>query len=258
MARVPPSVITIGIDPEIHLGPVTLAWHGLTIAIGIAIGAVVAGRALRERGLSVDPLYPLTSLLAVAGIVGGRIFYVIEHGGPLLGTRGFTFAGGLILAAAAVAVYARRHRLPVEYLAAIAVGLPLGVAIGRIGDIINGEHYGPRSDFLLAVRNSHPDAQTPDPSAAFHNGGLYEALAAAAIFSIVWPLRHRLRHPGDMVWLVLALFAVGRFIVLFGRSDPELALGLANAQWVSIGLLVTVAIGWGAIRSRRRQGTPAA
>ena len=167
-------MITIGIDPEIHLGPLTIAWHGLTIAIGIVVGGLIAAR----------------------------------------------------------------------YLDAVAVGLALGVAVGRIGDVINGEHYGPRSDFFLAVRNSHPDSLTPDPQLAYHSGGLYEVLLASLIFAIAWPLRHRLR-PGELTWLVVALFSLGRFFEFFGRSDsPELALGLNNAQWTSLSLLVIALAGW--------------
>jgi phosphatidylglycerol---prolipoprotein diacylglyceryl transferase len=133
----------------------------------------------------------------------------------------------------------------------VAVGLPLGVAVGRIGDVINGEHYGPRSDFFLAVRNAHPDALTPNPAFAYHNGGLYEVLLGAAIFALVWPLRHRLPRPGDLAWLVLGLFAAGRFFEFFVRSDsPDLALGLNNAQWTSLGPLAIVAVGW-ALTTRR-------
>jgi phosphatidylglycerol:prolipoprotein diacylglycerol transferase len=239
------SVITISIDPNIHLGPVTVAWHGLMIAIGILVGGLAAARFARERRLDLDPLYTIGVLLAVGGIVGGRVFYVVEHGGPLFGTRGFTFDGGVILAALLIALYVWRQRLGARYLDVVAFGLPLGVAVGRIGDVINGEHYGPRSDFFLAVRNAHPDALTPNPDFAYHNGGLYEVLLGAAIFALVWPLRHRLRRPGNLVWLVLGLFAAGRFFEFFVRSDsPELALGLNNAQWTSLGLLVIVAIGW--------------
>ena len=246
-----PAVITIGIDPNIHLGPVTIAWHGLTIAIGILIGVLAARRWLRERSLDEEPLYTIAAIIAVAGLVGGRLFYVIEHGGPLVGSRGFTFDGGVILAAVLLLLYTWRSGLGARYLDAIAAGLPLGVAIGRIGDVINGEHYGARSDFFLAVRNSHPDADTPNPAFAYQNGGLYEVLLAALIFAIVWPLRHRLRRPGDLAWLVLAAFSVGRFFELFIRVDsPELALGLNNAQWTSIGMLVVVGIGW-AYTSRR-------
>ena len=56
-----------------------------------------------------------------------------EHGGALLSTRGLTFDGGFILAGLAIAAYVRRAHLPLGYLDAAAFGLPLGVAIGRIG-----------------------------------------------------------------------------------------------------------------------------
>jgi phosphatidylglycerol:prolipoprotein diacylglycerol transferase len=238
------AVITIGIDPEIHLGPLTIAWHGLTIAIGIVIGGLLAARYLRERGLDTEPLFAIGALVALGGIIGGRLFYVLEHGGPVFGTRGFTFDGGFILAAGLIVGYVWRHRLGARYLDAVAVGLALGVAIGRIGDVINGEHYGPQSDFFLAVRNSHPDALTPNPDLAYHSGGLYEVLLASLIFAIAWPLRHRLRA-GSLTWLVVALFSLGRFFEFFARSDsPELALGLNNAQWTSLGLLAFTLAGW--------------
>ena len=69
-------------------------------------------------------------------------------------------------------------------------------------------------------------------------------LLASAIFAVVWPLRHRLPRPGDLAWLVLGLFAVGRFFLFFLRGDsPGLALGLSNAQWTSIVLLLVVIAG---------------
>ena len=245
------GVITIGIDPEIDLGPLTLTWHGLTIALGILIGVLAARRWLRERGLDTEPLQVMVTLIAIGAVVGGRLFYVAEHGGPLFGTHGFTFNGGVILAAVLLALYVWRTHLSGLYLDAVAAGLPLGVAIGRIGDVINGEHYGAQSTFFLAVRNSHPDASTPNPDLAYHSGGLYEVLLAATILAIVWPLRHRMRAPGDLAWLVLALFAVGRFFELFIRVDSDkLALGLNNAQWTSLVMLVVIAAGWRYTRRR--------
>ena len=245
------AVITIRIDPYIHLGPVKLAWHGLTIAIGIAIGTVAAARWVRERRMPAEPLWTIVTLLAVGGIVGGRVFYLLEHSprdiirpGQLVGTYGFTFDGGVILAAVLLFGYVWRSGVSWSYLDAVAAGLPLGVAVGRIGDVINGEHYGARSNFFLAVRNAHPDASTPDPRFAYQNGGLYEVLLAAVIFAVVWPMRHRFRRPTTLTWLVLELFALGRFFEFFLRSDsPNLALGLDNAQWTSLGLAVVAAAG---------------
>lgn len=239
------AVITIHIDPFIRLGPVTVAWHGLTVAIGVVLGSLLAARSARQRGLPTEPMYAIGVIVAVGGIVGGRLFYLLEKGGPIVGTNGFTFDGGVILAAVLIAIYVWRERLSANYLDVIAAAFPFGVAVGRIGDIINGEHYGPRSDFFLAVRNANPHALTPNPHLAYQNGGLYEALLALLIFAIVWPLRDRLRRPLDMTWLVLALFNAGRFGEFFLRYDsPKLALGLNNAQWTSLALLVVVAIGW--------------
>ena len=74
------SVITIGIDPTIELGPLTLARHGITIALGIVIGGVAAGLYARERGLDTSPLYPIGMILVAGALVGGRLYYLAEHG----------------------------------------------------------------------------------------------------------------------------------------------------------------------------------
>ena len=257
----PFAVLTIGIDPTIELGPVTLAWHGITIALGVIVGAFIANREAKRRNLDPQPLETMLLLLIAGMLVGARFFYLAENGELLdptqwLGTNGFTFYGGFIGAALAIGVYLRRSRLSVSYLDAIAVGVPLGIAVGRIGDVINGEHYGPATDFFLGVRNSHPDALTPNPELAYHSGGLYEVLLGLAIFAIVWPNRDRFRTPTALVWLVLALLAIGRFLEFFVRSDSEtLALGLVTAQWTSLVLLVIAAGGAWLSLAHNRSGT---
>lgn len=156
-----------------------------------------------------------------------------------------------MLVAVTIGLYIRRQRLSLRYLDVVAAGFPLGLGIGRIGDVINGEHYGPPSDFFLAVRNTHPQALTPDPTVAFHSGGLYEVLLGLAIFALVWPLHHRFRRPTMLLWAVVALYAVGRFVEDFFRLDSaDLALGVSVAQWTSV-LLLLVA-GGGALWARRR------
>jgi len=131
------AVITINIGPEIHLGPLTLAWHGITIALGILIGAIAAARWLRERGLDVEPMYNFAGLAALGGIVGARIFYMFEHepagllSSRLFSSHGFTFDGGVILAAALIAGYVHRAQLGGRYLDACAAGLPLGCSWQR-------------------------------------------------------------------------------------------------------------------------------
>jgi phosphatidylglycerol:prolipoprotein diacylglycerol transferase len=244
------STITIGIDPTIEIGPVTIAWHGLMIAVGILVGGAAVAHDARRRGLDPERIYTIGMILVVGALVGGRAFYLVEHGevddpGAWFGTTGFTFYGGFIAAGLGIAYYIRRERLSLSYLDAIAAGLPLGLAVGRIGDVINGEHYGPATNFFLGVRNTHPDALTPSPELAYHSGGLYEVLIGLIVFAIAWPLRKRLEHRTlALMWLVLALLAVGRFVEFFVRSDSaDLAAGLEIAQWTSLLLLAVAAAG---------------
>ena len=235
-----------------------MTWHGLTMAIGFAIGSFLALRVARRWRLPEDAVLSLTITVAVAGLLGGKVLYVIEHGdlfrpGEWFARSGFSFNGGFLLAAVAAAVHVRVAGLSARYLDALALGLPLGLAVGRIGDVINGEHYGPRSDWLLAVRNTHPDADVPSNALAYHSGGLYDALIGLAVFAAVWPLRDRLSRPYDAVWLVIGLVASGRFIEFFWRDDSDaVALGLSSAQWSSLLLLGIAAVG--AYVTRRAAG----
>jgi hypothetical protein len=109
------SVITIGVDPTIEVGPLTLAWHGITIALGILIGAVAAGVEARRRGLSTAPLYAIGVIVVAGALIGGRAFYLGEHDhlldpGEWIGARGFTLYGGMIAAALGIGVYLRTTR----------------------------------------------------------------------------------------------------------------------------------------------------
>lgn len=73
------AAITIGM-PTIELGPITPAWHGITIAVGIVLGGLLAGRCVRERGIDPAPLITLGVILTIAGVVGARIFFLRVDG----------------------------------------------------------------------------------------------------------------------------------------------------------------------------------
>lgn len=161
------GAITIGIDPFVELGPLTLAWHGIMTAVGILVGGWLATRYGRELGLDVERLQTAVVIMAVAGIVGARVFYLVvaEPGsllrpGEWLGTQGFAIYGAVIASPIAAWLYLRRAGASARYLDALAAGFPLGLAVGRIGDVINGEHYGSATDVPWAFRYMHPDADS--------------------------------------------------------------------------------------------------
>lgn len=242
------AAITISLDPMIHIGPLAISWHGLMIAVGILAGAWLGSRYARERGLDTEEILPLVVVLAVGGIVGAKILYLAQHGGladpaEWIGSRGYSFYGALLLGPLAVAVWMRTYALSARYLDALAAGFPLGMAVGRIGDLISGEHYGPATDTAWAFVYTDSDAEVPMTGVAYHSGAFYEILVSLVLLAVLWPLRHRLRKPLMLLWATVGGYAAGRFLIFFWRSDVnDGLLGLNSAQLESLGLIVLCAI----------------
>lgn len=257
-----PATITIAVDPEFELGPLTLSWHGLMIAVGLLVGGWLAGRAARERELDPEELITAVVILALAGIVGARLLYLfVNDAGALLrpsewlGSRGFALYGGVIGGPLGLAVWLRLRRLSIRYLDALAAGFPLGLAVGRIGDVINGEHHGGPTELPWGFRYTHPDADVPGSLLAYHSGGFYELLLGLTLLALLWPVRERFRRPLSLFWTTIALYSTGRFVMFFWRDDADaVALGLDQAQVVSLVLLAAALAGlW---RSRRIVALP--
>jgi phosphatidylglycerol:prolipoprotein diacylglycerol transferase len=229
------------------------------IAVGVAVGAWLATRYARERELNRERLYRAAPILVLAGIAGAKLFWLLENDaaalfrpGDWFGARGFSIYGAILVGVGALALYMRRERLSLRYLDAMAAGFPLGLAVGRLGDVINGEHYGPPSELPWAFRHTHPDADVPSALVGYHSGGFYEVVLGLAMLALVWPLRRRFRRPAALFWTVIALYGVGRFVMFFWRSDSDtLALSMSTAQWTSLALVVVAvsALTEGAIRS---------
>jgi len=128
---------------------------------------------------------------------------------------------------------ARRLRLPIGFMFDISViGIAIGEAIGRIGDIVNGEHHSiPCADLPWCVRYTHPS--TLGQSTSVHPTGAYDGLLMLAIFVVLYLYWRRVRgHPPEgRVWLAyLLLLGAGRFLLSFLRTDPLFLGGLQQAQ----------------------------
>ncbi|WP_217914751.1 prolipoprotein diacylglyceryl transferase [Miltoncostaea marina] len=262
--------MTIGLAPTFDIGPLTLAWHGLMTAIGLLVGIGVADRLARARGTDPDAVMGMAITAAITGLVGARLYYLAQEDPARLITpwrdpsTGFAFYGTVIAALPAVGIYLRVTGRPVlPNLDVLALAFPIGMAIGRVGDLLNGEHFGPRTDLPWGVTYTDERAHVPDTGVAYHSGALYE-IAFVAVLSVAMLLVHRrLRRPGDALWLVLGAYSIGRLIVFFWVRDVDVvALGLRQAQWTSLVLIVIAVAGWASTRliaggGSRRDAQPA-
>jgi phosphatidylglycerol:prolipoprotein diacylglycerol transferase len=124
-------------------------------------------------------------------------------------------------------------RLPVPAIAdGAAMAVPLGSAIGRLGCFLNGCCSGRGTDAWFGV-------VFPGTSSAVVPTQLIDSAANLLIFFALLHLAVRVRpRAGTLWWSFLALYGVSRFLVETLRVNPPLALGLTQAQWISIPLAV--------------------
>jgi phosphatidylglycerol:prolipoprotein diacylglycerol transferase len=247
----------VNIDPNlITIGPFVLSWHGLFTAVGLAAGVWIAARLLRGTSVPEDEVMTTAFWCTIGGLVGARLLHVIDQWDYysqrplqilLLNEGGIAILGAVIGGTVGGVVYALVRRLPVGLLAdAGAVGLILGQAIGRIGDVINGEHHGTHlpADTPWAVTYVHPKT-LGEPGVANHLAVGYELGWDLLIYGLLLGLWGRLPRPGMLFWLYLLLYSAGRFLINFARQDPAVMAGLAQAQIVSL-VSVVIAV-WGLI-----------
>jgi phosphatidylglycerol:prolipoprotein diacylglycerol transferase len=241
--------IDIPFDPNIaEFGGLLVTWHGVFTAIGIVVGVWLAARIASSDRVGIDPdtAYTLGMIVVACGIVGARLLYVIERYGdsptldsPLdilkINEGGISIYGAIIGGAIGGWAYGLKKRLPAAAGADAAVfGMLAGLAIGRIGDIINGEHFARVSDLPWAVTYSHPDSpgffRAPQ-----HPAVGYELIGDVVIMGMlayVWKLRPK---AGVIFCLGFILYAIMRFFVSFLRLDSkEPLLGMSTPQLVSI------------------------
>jgi phosphatidylglycerol:prolipoprotein diacylglycerol transferase len=246
-------------QPDINLFGLSLKTFGLLFALGfLASGAVIARR-LKEQGKPVDWAYEIVFSALIGGLVGSRLYYVVEdydtvkHDllGGIFGGAGLVWYGGAIGGAIAVLLWAWRHgMLNVSLLDLCAAPLALGYAIGRIGCQISGDgDYGKPWDGPWAM--AYPDGTVPT-TVKVHPTPIYETLAMGLVAYALWSLRDRVR-PGALFATYLLCAGLERFLVEFLRRNEVGVLGLTTPQWESLGM-AAVGVVWLALLARRPGG----
>ncbi|MBI4186930.1 MAG: prolipoprotein diacylglyceryl transferase [Chloroflexi bacterium] len=245
-------MIEIGIDPILlTIGPFSLAWHSLFIVVGMAAAVWLSAHLAARAGLPADTMYSLAVWVIPGGIIGARLVHVIDYWGYYSANPGAILAiwegglaiwGGVLGGTLAGLLFAKIKGIPFSrYADRVAPGLILAQAIGRIGDIINGEHISTTISLPWGVVYTHPGS----PSYGLpptHPAVAYELLMDLFIFGLLWKILGRARPDGMLFLLYLALYSTGRFFLSFLRLDSNTVfLNLNQAQWISL-VVMAIAI----------------
>ena len=267
------GAISIPFNPNIiDFGPFLLSWHGFLTFVAVATAVVLTVRWGRREGLDGDAILSVAVWGIIGGIIGARVLHVIDFwsfyaANPLtilqvwLGGIAIYGAilGGFVSASSYILIrnsnwflnlwgkYFRfagePEKAPLPQIGLLAditaPALLIAMAIGRIGDIINGEHWAKFTDLPWGVVYTHLDSPGAT-RAASHPAVAYELLFDLVVLAIIWPLRNRLRPHGMVFVLYGALYSVGRFFLSFLRVEVNTYFGgaLNEAQIVALVVMV--------------------
>lgn len=242
-------------------GPFAIHGYGLAVAIGLLIFyAQVSKDPARERIISIEHLSTLLIIGIIAGIIGGRILYIISNPEPMtygemirLWEGGLSFLGALIAVLAVTPWYLKKIGTPfLPLLDLVSLYIPLLYACSRIGCFLAGCCYGLPTTQFWGITYTSPESHAP-LCIALHPTQLYSAVNAMGIFLLLHIIRPVMRKPGQIVSSYLIAAGVERFAIDFLRADrflaPEylpwmhafsidqlIALGIAGVGLVLLGM----------------------
>ena len=233
----------------LRLGPFEIRYYGLFYVLGFVMAYFIIDYFAKKKkiSLSKDNIADFLLYIIIGTVLGARVFYVIIYNLPFYLSNpfeiiavwhgGLSFHGGLTGAVIAAFYFCKRKKIDFYEIADITViPLALGLALGRIGNFINGELYGRITNVPWAVR-------FPDAEGFRHPSQIYASFKDFLIFIVLWKLSDKKLPKGFIFWLFVAMYSALRFIVEFFRQ-PDEQLGfifsfLTMGQILSITMFLT-------------------
>jgi len=240
-----------------EIGPVPVYSYGLMLGVTFIVGSILFNRELKRNGYSESIGANLVFICLIGGILGSKLFYVIEEWNfsstkplsdfftkeILLSPSGLTFYGGLLLAIVLVAIYCKSKKIPVlKMFDMMAPSAALGYGIARIGCHLSGDgDYGIEVNGTMweFLGYSYANGTVPTkPGILVHPTSIYELVAAILIFAYLWRIRKDFAVPGIVFAYYLIFAGLERLLIEFIRLNPIVFAGLSQAQIISVGMII--------------------
>lgn len=233
-----------------NLFELEIKWYGVAYAFSFIFSIFYLKFCIQKKKLPISLEVPegLSNYVIISMILGARIFYIIfynlEHyvDNPFemfnIQKGGLSFHGGILAGICGVILFAKRNNLSnILLFDLIAIVLPFGIFLGRIGNFINGELFGKITTHAFGMIFS-----TDSLGAIRHPSQLYEAtLEGAIIFIIInfifWHTNAIKSNPGLLSYIFIILYCVTRIVCEIFR-EPEIAFSIYDIS-ISMGQILT-------------------
>ncbi len=230
--------------------------YGLLIAAGYSLGTLWILREAQKDGLNVEAIFDMMIITLVIGICGSRLLFILEYTPDKLTFSdffsfeqgGLTFYGAIISSFIFELLYLKYRQIPFwRAMDTVGFGLPLGIALSRLGCFFNGCCYGVACTYPWGFQ--FPAAG----NGTFHPTQIYESICALIIFALLQFLRRWRRNYGEAFLASMALYGFFRFFIEFYRAEnPVVFAGLKLSQLIGIMVIIGSFVAWKIINSGRK------
>lgn len=220
-----------------------IMWYGVLMALAMILCVFIALKEGKRVNISEDDLLNLAIIAIPSGLLGARLYYVIfnwswysNHLSEILNFRGGGMAihGALIGGVLAGFIYTKVKKFNFFKMAdTVMIGIPLGQAIGRWGNYINGEAHGGPTNLPWGIMVD---------GIKVHPTFLYESIWDLGIFIFLWCFRKNKKYEGQLAITYLTLYSIGRFFIEGLRTDSLMIGPLRMAQVISLVTIIVCVI----------------
>lgn len=247
------------IDPvAFKLGPIPVHWYGIIFVCAILAAVWIASLGARYRGMDVEFLPDLGTVVVIAGIVGARLYEVfilqwkdigwyLQHPIEVIATwkGGLAIHGGVLGALLVGAFYMRRKKQPFwPWADVVAPGLILAQGIGRWGNFMNQEAYGsPASQAVIEKMPGWLREGMTIEGVVHHPTFLYESIWNVIVFAVLFAFNRRKPPAGATFGLYFILYNVGRLAIESIREDSSYIFGTVRIAQLTAVVLILVGAG---------------
>lgn len=245
-------MLEIGADPiAFNLGFIEVRWYGIMVVLAVLSIVAISLLEARRRKIDVDHIYNLTVWSVISAVLFARLFHVIDNFSYyvqhplqiLTNFEGLAVYGAVFGILLASIIYCRVKKLRFWTMGdVIAPGALVGMAVGRVGCLLNGCCYGLPADLPWSIVYTNPDSYAP-LGIPMHPTQIYHIVWNLVAFGIIWGLRKHVRPDGVLFLLYLAFYAAGDLTVRFFRVGEPFLFGMQQAQVIGI-LILIITVPW--------------
>jgi phosphatidylglycerol---prolipoprotein diacylglyceryl transferase len=224
------------------VGNISIRWYGIIYALGFLLALPISIKLAKQRNITKDQIYDYFIYLIPSSIIGARLLAVILNFHLyqnnvlkilFIWEGGMAFHGGLIGAAIGTYFFCKKHKIKFYDIAdIIVIPAALGLALGRIGNLINQEFPGRLTDLPWGITYDNLQGKR-------HPSQIYESIKNLIIFFILlnfYKVKNLKR--GTIFWMFIFLYSLFRFSVEFFKDQALILFNLTYGQLISIPLFI--------------------